>query len=201
MSARAVQTLTRLVVTLGLLLAIVRCGSAQIAPAPAVQLRNANCSLKWSYTQLYVRELTGNNDGKEVEAYLRLTGNRKGDSWCGAFQAAVQRACGLSMPVGAGGSYNWFLDLRRTYYVRGRRGTIDQIQLGDKVGFFYPNLGRIGHILLVVRESRPVRKGRPARGFILRSGNTGKGGGRNGSGVWDLYFDASIIYSASNWKY
>jgi hypothetical protein len=199
MSRRA-QAYFRLLVAIGLLLVVVHYARAQ-APASAVQVANANCSLKWSYSQLYVRELTGNNDGKEVEAYLRATGNRKGESWCGAFQAAVQRACGLSIPAGAAGARNWFKDPRRTYYVRGSRGTINQIQLGDKVGFYYDNLGRIGHILLVARESRPIRKGRPARGFILRSGNTGRGGGRNGAGVWDLYYDATAIYSAANWKY
>jgi hypothetical protein len=199
MSTRT-QAYFRLLVAIGLLLVIAHYARAQ-APAPAVQLANANCSLKWSYTQLYVRELTGRNDGKEVEAYQRLTGNHKGDSWCGSFQAAVQRACGLSLPAGAGGSYNWFKDPRRTYYVRGQRGNIDQIRLGDKAGFYYANLGRIGHILLVARESRPIRRGRPARGYILRAGNTGSGGGRNGAGVYDLYYDASAIYAASNWKY
>lgn len=193
------QALFRLLVVVSLVLLVVRACHAQ--PIPAVQLANANCTLKWSATQLYVRELTGRNDGKEVEAYLRLTGNQKGESWCGAFQAAVQRACGLAMPAGAAGSYNWFKDTRRTYYVRGSRGTVDQIRLGDKVGFYYANLGRIGHILLVARESRPVRRGRPARGFILRSGNTGSGGGREGAGVYDLYYDANAIFAAANWNY
>lgn len=200
MSAGQVQGLARLLVVVALVLLAVKCAQAQ--PTPAVQLANANCSLKWSYTQLYVRELTGNNDGVEVEAYLRATGNRKGESWCGSFQAAVQRACGLPSPAGAAGSYNWFkLTNPRTYYVRGQRGSADQIQLGDKVGFYYSNLGRIGHILLVARESRPIRAGRPSRGFILRSGNTGRGGGRNGAGVWDLYYPTTSIYAASNWKY
>jgi hypothetical protein len=195
-----IQALCRLLAAIALLLVVVHYARAQ-APSPALQVANANCSLKWSYSQLWVRELTGNNDGVQVEGYLRITGNRRGDSWCGAFQAAVQRACGLSMPAGAGGSYNWFKDPRRTYYVRGSRGNIDQIQLGHKVGFYYPSLGRIGHILLVTRESRPIRKGRPSRGFYLRSGNTGSGGGRNGAGVYDLYYDATAIYSAANWLY
>lgn len=36
-------------------------------------------------TQLYVRELTGHNDGKEVELYLKSVGLWKGLSWCAAF--------------------------------------------------------------------------------------------------------------------
>jgi hypothetical protein len=36
-------------------------------------------------TQLFVRELTGKNDGKEVEAYLKDVGLAKGYPWCAAF--------------------------------------------------------------------------------------------------------------------
>ena len=38
-------------------------------------------------SQLYVREKTGNNDGKEVERYLRNVGLGKGYAWCAAFVA------------------------------------------------------------------------------------------------------------------
>jgi len=180
------------------LLALVSFGShgQQLPPAVA----NANCLLKWSYTQLDVRELTGRNDGLAVEAYLRITGNRKGDSWCGAFQAAGNKACGRPFPAGAGGSYNWFLlKSPKTFYVAGVRGSVDWIQLGDRVGFYYSNLGRIGHIGHVVREAGRVRRGRPARGYIVRAGNTGSGGGRDGAGVHDYFYSASDIHAASRW--
>lgn len=36
-------------------------------------------------TQLFVREKTGKNDGKEVEEYLRGVGLGKGYAWCAAF--------------------------------------------------------------------------------------------------------------------
>lgn len=36
-------------------------------------------------SQLFVRELTGHNDGKEVEAYLKLLSLPKGLAWCMAF--------------------------------------------------------------------------------------------------------------------
>ena len=36
-------------------------------------------------SQLGVKEDTNNNDGKEVEGYLRTTGLGKGNAWCGAF--------------------------------------------------------------------------------------------------------------------
>jgi len=188
-----------LLILLAWLLLLITTGSHAQQLPPAVA--NANCTLKWSRSQLYVRELTGNNDGLEVEAYLRITGNRKGDSWCGAFCAAGQKSCGLPFPAGAGGSYNWFLlKSAKTYYVRsGVRGQVGWIQLGDKVGFFYSNLGRIGHIGIVVREVKGLLPGRPPRGYIIRAGNTGSGGGRNGAGVHEYFYSAADIYAASRW--
>lgn len=161
---------------------------------------NANCTLKWSRSQLDVRELTGRNDGLAVEAMLRVTGNRKGDSWCGAFCATGQKFCGRPFPAGAGGSYNWFLlKSPKTFYVVGARGQLDWIHLGDYVGFYYTNLRRIGHIGIVVSEAGRVRRGRPARGYIIRAGNTGSGGGRDGAGVHDYFYSATDIHAASRW--
>jgi len=35
-------------------------------------------------TQLNIRELTGKNDGPQVEAFLRSVDRKKGDAWCAA---------------------------------------------------------------------------------------------------------------------
>jgi hypothetical protein len=176
--------------------------SGQPRPISHAQQRaNGARFLVWSASKLKVRELTGRNDGVEVEAFLKVTGNRKGDAWCGAFQAAGQKACALPFPAGAGGSYNWFKDKGRTYYVRNLRGSIDSVQPTHKVGFYYANLGRIGHIGLVVAAGRAVRKGRPARGFTIRAGNTGTGGGRDGAGVHDIFYASTDLYAVSNWNY
>ncbi|MGI4742613.1 MAG: hypothetical protein ACRYG7_46235 [Janthinobacterium lividum] len=168
---------------------------------PAQQRLNAACGLHWSAARLGVREATGRNDGPEVESYLRVTGNRRGDPWCGAFQAAGQQACGLPMPAGAGGARNWFALTPRTYYVRGIRGVPDSARLGHKVAFYYANLGRIGHVGQIAAIGRGVRRGRPARGFVVRAGNTGVGGGRDGAGVHDLFYSAADVYALSNWNY
>lgn len=42
-------------------------------------------AMEYMLTQLHVREKTGNNDGKEVEEYLRSVGLGKGYAWCMAF--------------------------------------------------------------------------------------------------------------------
>jgi hypothetical protein len=137
----------------------------------------------------------------EVEGFLKVTGNRKGEPWCGAFQAANQKACGLPFPAGAGGARNWFTQPARTFYVRGLRGSADSARLAYKAGFYYVNLGRIGHIGQIAAIGRGTRRGRPARGFTIRAGNTGTGGGREGAGVHDLFYAATDIYAISNWNY
>lgn len=167
-----------------------------------MQAANAKRVLAWHASQLGVRELTGRNDGPEVEAYLKVTGNRKGDSWCGAYQAAGQKACKLPFPAGAGGSYNWFkLTSPRTLYVVGLRGSVDSLKAGYHVGFYYSNLKRIGHIARLVAPGRAVRKGRPARVWYTNEGNTGTGGGREGAGVHLLTRTPSEFHSASDWLY
>ena len=147
--------------------------------------------LAWSAQQLGVREATGRNDGRQVEAFQRVTGNRRGDAWCGSYQAAGQQQCRLPFPKGAGGSYNWFTDAKRTYYVRGRRGTSALIQPGHQVGFYYPSLKRVAHIGRAVQKTRT--------GWYCNEGNTGSGGGRDGAGVHVLLRASWEIYAAANW--
>ncbi|HTE32720.1 MAG TPA: peptidoglycan-binding domain-containing protein [Chryseolinea sp.] len=56
-------------------------------------------SLEILLTQLYVREKTGHNDGKEVEAYLNSVGLNAGYAWCVACQywAVANGAAELSV--------------------------------------------------------------------------------------------------------
>jgi hypothetical protein len=155
--------------------------------------------LAWSAAHLYVREATGHNDGPEIDAWARALGIPLRSPWCGAFQAAGQRACGLPVPPGAGGARNWFRDPHRTYFLRGQRGRVDDVAVAHQVGFYYVNLGRIGHIGQVVALAQGRRRGRPARGYLVRAGNTGSGGGRDGAGVHDLFYAAADVYAAANW--
>lgn len=48
-----------------------------------------------------VKELTGNNDGKRVEEYLKSTGLGKGYSWCASFVKWVFNSCGVSTSITA----------------------------------------------------------------------------------------------------
>lgn len=48
-----------------------------------------------------VREATGNNDGKDVEKYLKSVGQTKGASWCAAFVHWVLEQCGIVTSITA----------------------------------------------------------------------------------------------------
>jgi hypothetical protein len=113
------------------------------------------------------------------------------------------RAKGLrsAVPAGAGRARNWFTLATRTYYVRGARGVPDSVKLGHKVGFYYANLGRIGHIEQVVAAKQGLRKGRPARGYTIWAGNTGTGGGREGARVHDIFYASTDLYAVADWNY
>lgn len=47
----------------------------------------------------YVREKTGNNDGKEVEMFLRYTGLNKGNPWCAAFVSYCLGKANVKSPL------------------------------------------------------------------------------------------------------
>lgn len=51
--------------------------------------------------ELGVREATGNNDGKDVEKYLKSVGQTKGASWCSAFVHWVLEQCGIVTTITA----------------------------------------------------------------------------------------------------
>ena len=179
-----------------------RAGGQSRPVSRAQQSANAICLLKGSAARLGIREATGRNDGPEVEAAQRAAGARKGDPWCGCEQYVEQKLCGLPAPAWSAAAANWTrAGNPRTYYVRGQRGSLDSIRVGDQVTFYYANLGRVGHVGRNVQATRSVRRGRPARGFVVRAGNTGSGGGRDGAGVHDVFYAATDIYAAANWKY
>lgn len=170
-------------------------------PSRAVQARNAARLVAVASARTGIREATGNNDGPAIDAMLRLVGSPLRSPWCGAEQAWQQQLCGLPFPKGAGGSYNWALDAKRTYFLQGVRGSVDSLQAGHQVMFYYPHLRRIGHIGRAVAAGRSIRKGRPARGWWCIEGNTGTSGSRDGAGVHRLFRLSSEFYATANWTY
>ena len=170
-------------------------------PAQAQVRRGAECLLPTSAARLKVREKTGRNDGPDVELAQRLAGARVGvDPWCGCERYLWNYRCGRPSPKLPAAARNWSrAQDKQTFYIRGQRGVLDSVKITDTVTFFYANLGRVGHVGMVVAAGRPVRAGRGPREYRVRSGNTGSGGGRDGAGVHDVTYSAGSIYAASTW--
>ena len=169
-------------------------------PARAVQARTGAAILAWHAAHLGVREATGNNDGPPIDQWLDLVGSPRRSPWCGATQGACQHDLRLPMPAAAGAARSWAVPAR-TYYVRGVRGSLDSLRAGHRALFYYANLGRIGHIGTLVSPARPVRRGRPARGWLVVAGNTGTGGGREGAGIHEYFYPAAELFAVANWSY
>jgi hypothetical protein len=146
------------------------------------------------YTQLEVRELTGHNDGKEVEKYLTYVGRYKGDSWCAAFTSWNLNAIGVTSPPNpkSGWSPNfsiqpyiiWSLDLVKKHRSQ-------PISPGDCFTLYYPSLGRVGHVGFILEENNNY--------FITIEGNTGLTGSRDGSGVHKYKRSKSKVYRVTNY--
>lgn len=135
-----------------------------------------------------VHELTGNNDGPEVEMFIESTGlNGKGQyPWCAAFITYVFKVNGLEVPKGSAAARNWF-DKAHTI-------PNEKAIEGDLGSLYYNNLGRIGHI---VAYTKPYKNSTPYVSTI--EGNTNAQGSNEGNQVAKKFRPRGVIYSSANW--
>lgn len=186
MVARIIKWLTPLKISIGLIC----CLHLGLRLDAAIATTAQRDSLARVYTsQLGVAEATGRNDGPQVEAYQRVTGNRRGDAWCASFVAWCYKQVGVKR-VGNGAAASWF---KQPIYVRNTHGIRRFSQLAAKRGntgsLFYQKLGRIGHIFFI----DDVR----GEWVITVEGNTNNGQSREGDGVYKLRRRIRNIYSVS----
>lgn len=135
---------------------------------------------------LFIKEVTGHNDGYWVEKVLKSVGAKKGDPWCGAFQGFVFLQCGLRIPKYAARAAAWF-DQEHTIPNK------DAIP-GDLASFYYQRLGRIGHIgmyLIAYVNKTPY--------VVTGEGNTNDRQSREGNRAAKVYRPRGVIYSSANW--
>jgi hypothetical protein len=167
-------------------------------PAPrAVQPQRAALATAWLEQHLYLKETHGYNRAPLIDTWARANGNALGSEWCGLTQWACQKAQKLPTPRGPAGSYNWFLDPARTVLL-GTRGSFDSVRVGYCIGIYSARRGRIAPITRAVQAARPIRKGRPARGFWCIGGNEGSGAN---AGVHRTFYPATGIHAGANWLY
>lgn len=130
-----------------------------------------------------------NNGGKMVNEYLKTVGLGTGYYWCAAYQKWVFNHAGIKTPGCDGAARSW-AQPNKLVYQRGGKGSIDAIPLASNLFFYYSNLGRIGHIALLVKIE--------ANAFITDEGNTSEAGSRNGDGVYKKRRMKRSIYSAAD---
>lgn len=144
-------------------------------------------------SQVGVRELTGKNDGPEVEAYLASVGLEKGQPYCAAFVYWVGReALGPANPyprtawspsMVAGGE-------KVTAKTKARRG--------DTFGIYFPSKKRVAHTGLV-DEWGDGASVWTCEGNTSGTAKSGSAADRDGQGVFRKKRLKASIYNVRDW--
>lgn len=117
--------------------------------------------VRLALSQLHVREIGGANAGPDVEAYQRVTGNKRGDPWCASFVAwCGKRMLGAEWPLALTASCQALYEdaLRQGFMV-------ETPARGDVALVWYPSKGRYAHTMFVT-------KAHSDRSFATVEGNT-----------------------------
>ncbi|RYD95992.1 MAG: CHAP domain-containing protein [Sphingobacteriales bacterium] len=150
----------------------------QIPALPDHQIINQ--VLKIAKSQIGIREATGNNDGRQVEAYLAYTGNKKGEPWCASFVSWVFGQAGFNQPRSAW-SPALFPQLRQ----------VKTAKPALVFGIYFPTKGRIAHVGLVEKQQGDW--------LYTIEGNTNLAGSREGDGVYRRLRHTKTIAAYADW--
>ena len=139
-------------------------------------------------SQVGVRERTGNNDGKDVEKYLKSVGLGKGFAWCAAFvhwclnQAGVKNSINAWAPT----AHN----KKNIVYFNNKFKK--EPQQADVITLYYSNKGRIGHTgFFDHMQSENMTAN--------YEGNTNRGKSNEGDGVYLTFRPVKTLYSITSW--
>ena len=141
-------------------------------------------------SEVGVRELTGNNDGKRVEEYLAQTGHKAGAAWCAAFVSWCHNQAGIKAANSAW-SPAWFPD-NKTIYTHGFIKNTTPCR-ADVFGQYFPQKRRIAHVGFIDDWDDDTSY------CITVEGNTNDGGSREGDGVYRKRRLKNQIYKVSRW--
>ncbi|MDO1449559.1 CHAP domain-containing protein [Rhodocytophaga aerolata] len=135
------------------------------------------------------RELTGQNDGKEVEAFLASVNLQKGQAWCAAFVNFIYEMCQVKTPK-SGWVPTWF-PANKLVYKAGK--VIKRIPIkGDVFGIYFASKKRLAHIGFIESWG----EGKYA---TCIEGNTNSQGSREGDGVYRKYRLKSQLHSVASY--
>lgn len=141
-------------------------------------------------SQIGVKEATGQNDGPQVEIYLRAVDQAPGAPWCAAFVSWAYTINGVVNPRSA-----WspaYFPTSRVIYSR------DDImkampQKADVFGIYFSNLKRIAHVGFVNQWGSRI--------VTTVEGNTNDAGSREGTRVAMKRRATRTIYKVSRYIY
>ncbi len=140
---------------------------------------------------LHVRE-HGVNSGPEVELFQAFVKAPPKSSWCGGY-AFSMHLFSVGPPSGDPARYAWVPSWFSKADIVWRNGDpVSNILPGDVVSYYYPKLGRDGHILIVEEVE--------GRWLVVISGNTNARGSRDGQGVHRhrIHID-QVHFAARHW--
>jgi len=126
------------------------------------ELRNQ--LLEIAESQVGVRELTGNNDGKQIKAYLKSVGLKEGYPWCVAFVVwcHLQISYDFPIPITA---WSPALFTSNLVYHKHHIRILPWIPRGGEVaGIYYASKKRVAHAVIIERKQ--------SNHFITYEGNT-----------------------------
>ncbi|MFD2961626.1 MULTISPECIES: hypothetical protein [Olivibacter] len=140
-------------------------------------------------SQVGVRELSGKNDGIEVEKYLKYVGLGRGYAWCAAFTCWVYGQAEVINPRSAW-SPSMFPD-GNVVYQKNLKNKQAIPQTGDTFGIWFNNLKRVAHVGFIDDWQQGSY-------IVTVEGNTNDIGSRDGDGVYRKRRLKSQIYQVSS---
>jgi hypothetical protein len=138
-------------------------------------------------SQVGVRELTGNNDGPEVEMYLKNSGLGPGYAWCSSFIKWVLDSAAVKNSITA-----YSPSAYQSRKVVWKREWVKEFKPGQVFTLYYSSLGRIAHTgFCVDREDNVI---------ITIEGNTSLAGSREGDGVYKKKRSLNTLYAICEFR-
>lgn len=101
-------------------------------------------------SQVGIRELTGRNDGKQIESYQKAVGIPKGSAWCVAFVVWCHLQISEDFPIPLTGWSPSMFTRNLVYHQNHVRLTKWEPRGGEVFGIFFTRLRRVAHVGIIV---------------------------------------------------
>lgn len=143
--------------------------------------------INYANKYIYVREIS-NNRSATIDSFNINVSVKVGSPWCASYVSWVLDPF-VNNPHSAY-SPN-FAKKKDIIYKKNLKNNI-KIKSGDVVTFYYSNLGRVGHVGLVIKQEGDI--------LYTIEGNTNDGGSREGDGVYKKKRDINKIYAITRYN-